>query len=155
MNHDAAIFIFGANINLVSTLADFGVRFLVVGGLAVKLYAPSRMADDLDLLLEQTFENARRLFMALAKLDIYPEFPQELIAVPGDRPQQMSLKAIHYADLLTHPGIDFSFEYSQAIEAQIGHTIVRFASRALLMRLKGSSDREKDIADVALLSGHT
>jgi len=145
------LFVFGANSDLVAALSDCGVRFLVIGGLAVKLYVPSREVDDLDLLVEQTAENAKCLFQAFARLGIRAEFPQELIAVPGERPQQISLQTIQYADIVTRPDIDFPIEWQQATEARIGQTVVRFASRALLRRLKGNSDREKDLTDVALL----
>ncbi|MGE0332942.1 MAG: hypothetical protein AB7P37_19860 [Ramlibacter sp.] len=41
------LFTFHLNDTLVTALLQQGVRFLVVGGFAVKLYAPEREADDL------------------------------------------------------------------------------------------------------------
>jgi len=57
---------FGGNDRLLSKLLECGVRFLVVGGLAVRFYIPDREVDDLDLLIEQSGENADRFFNALA-----------------------------------------------------------------------------------------
>ena len=145
-------FTFGANDHLLQALLAEGVRFIVVGGLAVKLYAPHREADDLDLLLEQSPENAERLFRAFGKLGLVPGFPREAIAKPSQRPQHLPLKTIHYADLVTRPDIDFQAEWAASQEALIWQNKVRFASRTLLLTLKQGSTREKDISDVALLS---
>ena len=144
---------FGGNDLLLQALLSDGVRFIVVGGLAVKLYAPQREADDLDLLLEQTPENADRLFRSLGRLGITPDFPKDVIATPSQRPQHLSFKSLHYyADLVTRPDIHFSAEWANSQEALIWQNKVRFASRELLLMLKQGSTRDKDVADVVLLS---
>lgn len=144
--------IFGGNERLIAALLEQAVRFIVVGGLAVQYYVPERPANDLDLLIEQTKENANRLFSALAAEHVVPSFPVELISEPGDRPQQMPLKALHYADLLT-PGqaIDFSAEWERAEIARIGLHEVRFAAKELLLQMKRNTGRQRDAEDVALL----
>jgi len=150
--HVQQLFTFGENDHLLQALLAESVRFLVVGGLAVKFYAAEREADDLDLLLEQSPENATRLFRAFAKMGITPAFPQEAIAAPSERPQHLPMKsALHYADLITLPDIDFEAEWANSQEALVWQNRVRFASRDLLLKLKRGSAREKDIADVALL----
>ena len=146
------LFTFGANGDLIAEFVRQGVRFLVVGGLAVKFYAPEREADDLDILLEQTPENASRLFRAFGVLHLTPSFPEALIASPSDRQQQLPLKVVYYADIVTTgKDIDFDSEWARASEAMIWQSPVRIASRDLLTFMKHRAGREKDLADVALL----
>ena len=145
----------GRNDELIKALLVAGVRFLVVGGLAVQFYCPSRQADDLDLLLEQTPKNAGCLFKALKSIGLEPGFSRDVIAKGGPRPQHLPLKQHNfYTDLITQPDLDFPTEWNQAIEGLIWQSRVRFASRAFLLELKGESFRPKDLADVALLTEH-
>ena len=142
----------GGNDTLLAELIRCGVRFLVVGGLAVHFYVPERQADDLDLLLEQSSDNAARFFKAMPALHVVPEFPQSLISAPSERPQQLPFKRYHYADIVTTGNdIDFSAEWALSQEALIWQHPVRIASRELLIRMKRKAGREKDLADVELL----
>src|ERR1700693_2134512 len=146
------LFTFGTNDALLAELIAQQVRFLVIGGLAVKFYAAQREADDLDLLIEQTPKNAERLFKAFRHLRLIPQFSSEVIATPGYRAQHLPLKDVYYADLITRPDIEFCSEWERALEALIWQNRVRVASRELLLALKSNSEREKDITDVALLN---
>lgn len=146
------LFTFHLNDALVTALLQQEVRFLVVGGFAVKLYAPEREADDLDLMVEQTPENATRLFQTFGHLGITPEFSKELISGPSERPQQLALKMGYYADLVTTGReVEFETEWNMASEARLGTSQVRVASRDLLIRQKKKAGREKDLKDVVLL----
>lgn len=146
------LFTFHLNDALVTALLQQEVRFLVVGGFAVKLYAPEREADDLDLMVEQTPENATRLFQAFSHLGITPGFSKELISSPSERPQQLALKMGYYADLVTTGReVEFETEWNMASEARLGTSQVRVASRDLLIRQKQKAGREKDLKDVVLL----
>ena len=57
----APIGTWGGNHDLVSALNAHGVRYVVVGGAATKLYVPDRESEhpgELDLLIEPTLGNA-------------------------------------------------------------------------------------------------
>src|SRR5438445_5685438 len=91
---------FGGNLALVESLAQHGVRFLVVGGLAVHHHAPERQADDLDLLLEQTVEVARNVAAALTSINVRPDFTEEQFV--NAYKVQIKLKFLAlYADIIT------------------------------------------------------
>ena len=70
----------------------------------------------------------------------------------GKKPKKhIPLKAIHYADLITPgPQIDFDQEWTRAPAALVKDQPVRIASADLLIRMK-SSERPKDLEDIALL----
>lgn len=143
---------FGGNNELVEQLVRHRVRFLVVGGAAVNFYVAERTADDLDLLVEPTPDNAERLFAALAALHLTPQFPQDVISRPTERPQQMPLKTVYYADLLTPgPAVNFATEWDRASLGSIGGNEVRVAARGLLIEMKVNTNRERDASDVDLL----
>ncbi|MGE0329919.1 MAG: hypothetical protein AB7P37_04445, partial [Ramlibacter sp.] len=114
---------------------------------SVDLFRPS-----LDLMVEQTPENATRLFQAFSDLSLTPEFSKELVSSPSERPQQLALKMGYYADLVTTGReVEFETEWNMASEARLGPSQVRVASRDLLIRQKQKAAREKDLKDVELL----
>jgi predicted nucleotidyltransferase len=150
------LFTFHQNYKLVKTLLLHGVRFLVVGGLAVKLYASEREVDDLDLLIEQTPKNADCLFNAFRELGLSwtSDFSKKLISYPNENKQLLVLKNHYYADLVTAGNeLNFEKEWHEASEASLGEdeVKVRVASRNMLILQKRKASREKDLGDVLLL----
>jgi predicted nucleotidyltransferase len=140
---------------LLVRLADHGVQFIVVGGVAVALQGYLRTTEDVDVLVEASRENVTRLLDALS--DYGEGFARELTAddftddegairiVEESEFCQIDIftrmTGLYYADLLPDAGtLDLN-----------GRTI-RYASKASLIRLKSSSVREKDRLDVIALS---
>jgi len=54
----------GSNKELLHTLVNLDVNFIIVGGLAVHYHAPTRNVGDLDILVERTKENAEKLIFS-------------------------------------------------------------------------------------------
>jgi len=52
-------------INLWKSLNDIGVRYILVGGFAAYLYGCYRFTGNIDLYLEDTFENGKKLRQSL------------------------------------------------------------------------------------------
>ena len=141
------LYITGQNTCLLEALNKFGVEHLVIGGLAVSFYCPQREVDDLDLLINPTLENAKKVEAALVSLGIASS---EYIKLTKPK-IQIQLKTLHYADIVT-PEEDFDFKslYSNSIMVEANEVPVCLPSIDDLIRLK-STDREKDLRDVALL----
>ena len=57
---------------LLTVLADSGVRFILVGGVAARAHGSSRLTDDLDVCYARDRENLDRLSAALAAFTPYP-----------------------------------------------------------------------------------
>ena len=53
--------------DLLKNLADFQVKYLVVGGYAVMFYTEPRYTKDSDIWVEASEENSRKLFAALTE----------------------------------------------------------------------------------------
>jgi len=139
---------------LLALLAEAGVQFIVVGGVAVTLNGYVRLTEDVDILLESSQENIGRF---LDTMGGYGEgFARELS--PGDFTNEEGAIRIveeieqcqvdvftrmsgqHYEDLLV-----------DAETLRTGLREIRYASRAALIRLKERSVREKDRLDVLAL----
>ena len=98
----------GDNTHLLAELNQQGVRYLIVGGVAVHYHAPERKYDDLDILLDLSAANAERCFVALQKLVEKPAFTAAHLTRPN---QQLQLKRFYYADVITPmPDVDFAGE---------------------------------------------
>ena len=142
---------FAGNLALVESLVQHGVRFVVVGGLAVHHHAPERQPDDLDLLVEQTAEVAKKLAMALTAINVRPEFTEEQFV--NARKVQIKLKLYAlYADIITAgPAFPFDEHWRRAEDALLGHFLVKVAAIPTLLLLLAGSNESKHEADIALL----
>jgi predicted nucleotidyltransferase len=105
-----------------ATLNRHEVKYLVIGGIACVLHGYVRATSDIDILIERTADNARRLLDALAEIGwgLASEWrPEEVLARPitviGDMPQvdiftvAWSVKyegAIANASTITVEGVD-------------------------------------------------
>lgn len=56
---------------LLGSLAEGGVRFVIVGGVAATIHGSARLTMDLDVVYDRSRENIRRLAAALAPLNPY------------------------------------------------------------------------------------
>jgi hypothetical protein len=149
---------FGPNKDLLSAFVFCSVEFVLIGGLAVAWYCSERKADDMDLLINPTSENSARISRALQSLELQG-FTDQSFTKPG---LQVSLKQVHYAELLTprREGPSYSEASEEAVDRSVFNIPVRIASPSSLIRMKqqaATSDerqREKHIADIQYLTKH-
>lgn len=57
---------------LLGALADGGVAFIIVGGVAATIHGSARLTQDIDVVYARSDENLERLADALESLDPYP-----------------------------------------------------------------------------------
>lgn len=146
---------FAANQELVHGFFQNGVRFVVVGGLAIAWHRQERTADDMDLLVEPTPENSAKVAAALKNLKLLG-FTQESFTKPG---LQFRLKAHYYAELLTpkQDGLSFLEVEANAVDANLFNIPVRLASVSTLVEMKKDAVRSageqqaKHLKDIELL----
>ena len=127
------------------------VRYVVIGGIAAILYGVPRATFDLDILIEATPENARRLLDALrdagfgtAALTDEDHILANEITIFKDRVRldvQTSTPGLHFAA---------AWDARNAVEFQ-GQTFF-LVSKQDLIASKKAAGREKDLEDVRLLS---
>lgn len=141
---------------LLVRLAAAKVDFVLVGGLAVALNGYVRLTEDVDILVSTEPANLDRLIGALSEFgegfggtltpDDFPDEPGAVRIVEESESCVIDLftvmAGISYADLIT-----------DAETAAVGDRAIRYASKAVLIRLKAGSLREKDRIDVVALKG--
>ena len=126
-----------------------GVRYLVVGGYAFSYYAEPRATKNLDVFVEDSAENAERVFAALA------QFGAPLTGVSAkdfrdpDSVFQIGVPPSRIDILQTIEAIDFPAAWEASELGMIGDDIpVRYLSFDHLVRNKLAVGRLRDLADV-------
>lgn len=151
---------------LFRALNEGGVRYAVAGGLAVVLHGVPRMTFDLDLALDLSVDNLRRLVEVLEAEGYRPRLP-----VPLADLCQAELRASWIAErnlvafslfhparpmeevdllLVTQPG------WNEIAPSVVLHRLddldVPVVGKAVLRSMKLAAGRAKDLADASLLS---
>ena len=137
---------------LLSGLNNAGAKYLVVGGYAVMLYTEPRYTKDLDIWVEASEENSRRVFRALAQfgaplagIDQDDFSKQDVIYQLGVAPSRV--------DVLTSvSGLDFEEAWLRRREAEFGDVSASFIGLEDLLKNKRAVGRYTDLADCERLS---
>ena len=139
---------------LLARLAEAGVAFVVVGGLAVSMQGYVRLTEDVDLLLADDPANIGRLLATLA--DYGEGFARELS--PADfTDEEGAIRLVEVVescqmDLFTRmSGYRYQDIIGDADQFPVGGYQISFASKAALIRWKERSLRDKDRLDAAAL----
>jgi len=140
LNRDLKEFIESLNAN--------GVRYLVVGGYAVAFHGHPRYTKDLDVWIEASSVNSKRMIAALehfgfGSLDLTEEDFLNVgqVIQLGQPPNRI--------DLLTEcSGVEFSECYPSRATVDVGGTPVDFMDLENLKKNKKATGRHQDLADL-------
>lgn len=127
------------------------MRFIVVGAHALAAIGRPRATQDLDLLVEPTEANARRLGAALA------EFGYAALALEWRRftePDSMATLGVAplRIDLMTSiSGVSFASAWKGRRRLRHGSKAIAFLGAAEFQRNKRAAARPKDLLDIELL----
>ncbi|MGH7336203.1 MAG: nucleotidyl transferase AbiEii/AbiGii toxin family protein [Myxococcota bacterium] len=150
---------------IFTVLEHAGVRYLVVGGVAVVLHGHPRFTADLDLVLALDTANIRAALSALAGLGYRPRapVPADDFADPAKREEWIRNKGMVVFSLASpdHPATEvdlfveepFPFEaaHRRATWADLGDIRVAVASIPDLVEMKRRAGRARDLDDVRQL----
>jgi predicted nucleotidyltransferase len=138
---------------ILQCLNDCGAKYLIVGAYVVMRYTEPRATKDLDLWIDNTPQNARRVFDDLAK------FGAPLAGiVPADLEKREMVLQIGVApvrvDVLTSlPGLEFRDAWDHRDTVQWEGVQTHFISKADLIRAKQAAGRPSDRQDLRRLAG--
>ena len=139
--------------DLLSAFVEAGVRFLVVGAYALAALGVPRVTGDLDLWVEPTKENARRVWEALAAFGA----PLETLSIGEadfthpDRVVQLGLPPYRVDILTSISGVDFSAAWDGRLHGTLYGASVAFLGRQCFIQNKRASGRARDLEDIRLL----
>lgn len=152
---------------IVSALEHAGVRYLIVGGLAVVAHGHLRFTADVDLVLDPEPDNLRRAVVALESHGYVPRAPVAFAAYldPAERQRWARDKGMivfsasspqHAAteiDLFLEPPFDFAAAWPRAVSQELEPGVhARFISLPDLRAMKRAADRPVDRLDLEALA---
>src|SRR5450755_2182304 len=120
-----------------------GVKYLVVGAYAVAAHSRPRATGDIDLWVEASVENARRVFRALAAFGAPMERVDEQTFYEPDIVFQMGVPPIRVDVLTAIDGISFDEAWPNRVASTVGNVATQVLGRADLIRNKKASGRAK------------
>ncbi|MDR7420722.1 MAG: hypothetical protein QN178_17640 [Armatimonadota bacterium] len=140
--------------DLFAAFNDAGVKYLVVGAHAVAFYSEPRFTRDLDVWVEATPENARRVMEALTVFGA----PLEGVG-PGDFATAGVTLQIGVApnriDVTTSiDGVSFEQAWPGRVTSQYGDQTIFVIARRDLVANKRAAGRPQDLLDLAALERH-
>ena len=137
--------------DMLSALSEAEVEFLLVGAYALAAHGFPRATGDLDLWVQPTPENAKRVWTALnafgaplSKLNIDDFLTPDIVYQIGVAPRRI--------DILTSiSGVTFEEAWTNRITLKIDGLNVPVIGRNELLINKRATGRTKDLADVESL----
>ncbi len=137
-----------------ASFQDRRVKYIVIGGIAVVLHGVPRATFDLDILIEPTTDNARRLLDALVDAGLATA---ELVTVDELLAHEITIfKDRVRIDVQTStPGLDFqqAWKHRETMRYQNQQFLV--VSRKDLIASKRAAGRSVDLEDVRSLEAST
>lgn len=139
-------------IELLSSLNDYKVKFLIIGGYAYGVHAEPRYTKDLDIWIDNSPTNAKRTLKCLKDFGapvsslLEKNFTEPgLILIFGKEPNRV--------DILNElKGLAFKKAYQEAISIKIGKHNIKVVSLDHLILLKKIANRPQDKLDVKKLT---
>jgi hypothetical protein len=141
------------------------VRYLVAGGVAVVLHGYLRTTADLDLVVQLDEDNLRRALSALDSLGYRPrapvraeDFAERSIREAWIRDKNLQVFSMWSkespaleVDLFVEEPFDFDEAYARTEPIRLETTTARVVPRRLLIEMKRSVGRPRDLEDVEAL----
>jgi hypothetical protein len=141
--------------DLLAAFVAAGVRFLVVGAHALAAHGVPRTTGDLDVWVEPTVDNARRVWRALAEFgaplgDL--QVRESDFAKP-DIVAQFGLPPYRIDVMTSISGVTFAECWDDRLQDELAGVRVGFIGRDAFIRNKRASGRKRDLQDIEYLGG--
>lgn len=136
--------------SLLKLLNAHDVRYVVIGASAFPVHGYARATLDIDIFIEATKENARKVWSALS------EFGYDMADVTTDDLLTKKILIRQYVlETDIHPfvaGVTFEQVWKNRIKDKIGQTSAYFAGLDDLIVMKQAAGRPKDLEDIRVLT---
>lgn len=132
---------------LLSIFNEHEVKYLIIGAFAVMIYSEPRYTKDLDIWVEPSPENAKRVFAALRDfgaplLDLTEEdFASEGFYQMGRPPGRVDV-------MMSIDGVDFATAWESRTSDTFRGVPVHYIGKRDLLTNKKLAGRHQDLADI-------
>ena len=127
------------------------VRYCVIGSYALSFHARPRYTKDIDILVEASPENAKKILTALDKFGFGSlNLRAEDFSEKGNI-IQLGYEPVRIDIITSLKGLDFSDIWENRVQGLYGNQKVNFIDRQNLINSKKLSNRIQDRADLELL----
>lgn len=149
-------------LDLFGKLQQFGVNYLLIGGLAVSLHGVERATMDIDITVAMQPENLDHLIACAESLELKPVAPVPLASLKNlallqqwhreKNMQAFALRSDELAgvtlDVLLFPPVDFAEMRARAVRFEVGGITIPVAAIDDLIALKRAAGRPIDLSDI-------
>jgi hypothetical protein len=136
---------------LLRKFNEHQVRYLIVGAYAVMKYTEPRYTKDLDVWVEATPDNAKRVFQALSAFGA----PMNTVTIEDfanpDLVFQIGIEPHRIDIMMQVKGLEFSKAWSRRNEAEFEDVSMLLVSREDLLISKTAAGRPQDLIDAERL----
>ena len=139
---------------VLAALEARGVRYAIIGAVAMNLHGLARSTEDLDIFVEPEAGNIDRLKLALHDAIDDPDIDEITAAdLLGEYPavQYVPPDGAFHLDILTRLGDAFAFSELETERVPYEDLLVTAVTPRMLYRMKRGTVRPKDAADAAAI----
>ena len=135
----------------IALLNRHDVHYLIIGGFAFSFYAEPRYTKDIDILIEQSNENAGKIMEAIKDFGFTDIDLTEKDLLEIGQVIQLGVAPVRIDILTSIKGMDFQRFWENRVNGRYGDIEVFFISKQDLIRCKRASGRKQDLADIEKL----
>ena len=137
--------------DLLKLFKKHKVRYCIIGAYAVAFYARPRYTKDIDILIDTDIKNAERIFEALNEFG----FKNVGLSIKDFTKKgqiiQLGYEPIRVDIITSIKGISFKKIWGNRKKGVYGKQKINFVALKDLIKIKKSSKRKQDIADLEIL----
>jgi hypothetical protein len=152
-------------LKIFKELNKSGVKYLVIGGIAVNLHGYDRLTGDIDIMISFNRENVDRFISFSESLGFKPKVPVNIKDIADEKKRKSWIEEknakvftiynpenmFECIDVMIMEYIDFEAAYKNAEYAQAGELRIPLVSIDDLIKLKKIAGRERDKTDIRAL----
>ena len=123
-------------------------RYLIIGGYAVAYHGYPRYTKDIDIWIETSSDNAKKVIKTLRDFGFESLGLKEDDFLEGDTVIQLGHPPNRIDLIMGAPGVDFNTCYESRVEEEIDGVCLPFINLKNLKEQKRASGRHQDLADI-------
>jgi len=127
------------------------VRYCIIGSFALAFYATPRYTKDMDILVEPTVENSKRILAALNDFGFGSLALTESDFIEKGQIIQLGYEPVRIDIINSIEGFEFDQIWNHRTVGQYGEQKVFFIGLHEFIRCKQAADRSQDRADLEVL----